>query len=341
MSFEDDSPTLVTGGTSEERPDGTTRTTRDDGSVVQTDPAGNVIYDSRTGEGGHSEAGSDTNSNAGTTDDDTSGGSDDTDDGNDDGSDGSDGTDTALTTGEGGPISPETQAALDFMGYSGVRITRAGTAGPDYGQGDPGASGDTGGGDTGGGGSSSGDGSHPEPMTTGEGGAVLVDPGTRNPTAGPDYAPGIPGDSPDGPVGTGTHEPVTGGPGMDPTVAMDAGGSGRAAATEPPALADDFSTNIMGGLAAPASAMDVASAAPVARVEEAPPSEVAPVGQVDAPAAGLDLSAHEASLEIAPAAMDAPQMEQPVLEQLDPGFAAVEPPPDAGGLDSMEGGPLP
>jgi hypothetical protein len=122
------------------------------------------------------------------------------------------GGDTELTTGEDAPMSARTKAALGLLGVSDVTITRPKTAGPDYGKGDPGASGDTGGGDAGGSGGSSGDGSHPEPMTTGEGGSVLVDPGSRNPTAGPDHAPGVPGDSPDGPVGGGTHGPVTGGP---------------------------------------------------------------------------------------------------------------------------------
>jgi hypothetical protein len=353
MSFEDDAPTLVTGGTSEQRPDGTTRTSRDDGSVVQTDAAGDVIYDSRTGEGGHSEAGSDTNSDTGTTDDDTSGGSDagttDTPDTTDD---------TTLTTGEDAPMSARTKAALDFLGYSDTPISRPGTAGPEYGQGDPGAGGDTGGGGAGGAGGSSGDGSHPEPMTTGEGGSVLVDPGSRNPTAGPDYAPGIPGDIPDAPVGTGTHGPVAGGPGMDPTIAAGVDGGSRAAATDSPALADDFSTTIMGGLTSSTTdqgiiIVDTGSIAPVemSTTHEAPALAVAemalppadqaewkldPAGREDAPAGGFDLAGQGAAFEVAPAAFEAPQMDQPALEQLDPGVGAQQPPPDASGMGQMD-----
>ena len=356
MSFENDAPTLVTGGTSEQRPDGTTRTTRDDGSVVQTDAAGNVIYDSRTGEGGHSEAGSDTSSDTGTTDDDTSGGS----DGGSTDTTATSGTadDTALTTGEDAPMSARTKAALDFFGYPETTITRAGTAGPDYGQGDPGASGDTGGGDAGGGGGSSADGSNPEPMTTGEGGSVLVDQGIRNPTAGPDYAPGIPGDSPDAPVGTGTHGPVAGGPGMDPTIAAVAGGGSRAAETDSPAFADDFSTTIMGGLTSSTTdqgiiIVDTGSLAPVemsttheapalAVVEMAlPPTEsdemkIGSVAHDDAAVGGFDLAGQGAALDVDPGAFEAPQMDQPALEQLDPGLGAHEQPPDASDMGHMD-----
>jgi uncharacterized protein involved in copper resistance len=114
-----------------------------------------------------------------------------------------------------------------------------------------------------------------------------------------------------------------------------------ATAGTPAASADDFSTSILGGLAAPASSLNVAAPAPVALQAEPVPVEAAPVGQVDATASGFDLSAHEASLEIAPAAMEAPQMEQPAIEQLDPGLAANEPPPDAAGLDPLGGSPLP
>ena len=344
MSFEDESPTLVTGGTSEQRSDGTTRTTREDGSVVQTDATGNVIYDSRTGQGGTSEAGSDTNPGAGATDDDSSGGADDgsgdgSDGGSDDGSDDTDddadegATGTALTTGEDAPMSARTKSALGFLGVSDDTIDRPEAAGPDYGQGDPGASGDTGGGgggsgDTGGG--SSGDGSQPEPMTTGDSSPIIQDPGDRNPTAGPDFVRGDPGDAGDAVVGGGGGGGGTAGgaPGMDPTIAAGAGTD--RAATASPAFADDFSASVMGGVAAPAEvsathaapalsgdiaavAPDVAETAP-APVEVAPaPVEVAPapveVAQVETDV--QDLPASHAAAVVAPEAFEAPEMEAP------------------------------
>jgi hypothetical protein len=382
---------------------GRTQTTSSDGTMVVTGADGTVEvtmsgadFEETSKPSGDTTSG-DTTSDDTTSDDTTSGDTTSGDTTTDD---------TGLTTGEGGPISPNTKAALDFLGYPETTITRAGTAGPDYGQGDPGASGDTGGGDAGGGGSS-GDGSNPEPMTTGEGGSVLVDPGTRNPTAGPDVGPGIPGESPEVIGGVVPHGPVTGGPGMDPTIAMggfatdratvgsslDAKPSGvaasaaevadtRAATTDTPAFADDFSTSIMGGLAAPAevtasyaartTSMDLAAVAPAIAEAELPPVgsdemkigsvahddvaaggfdlsakgaafEIAPVAidaHKEATAGAIDLSAHEQAVEVAPRAVEAPPMEAPVLEHVDP-VAALEPPPDESGLDQMEGGPLP
>jgi hypothetical protein len=140
------------------------------------------------------------------------------------------------------------------------------------------------------------------------------------------------------------------------------------ATTSVPSLADDFSTSIMGGMAAPietsgihaasAVSMDVAAAAPAvseaepAPIETAPldsasteaapieaaPIQAAPVTDHAAAAGGIDLSAHSAAVEIASAAVEAPPMDQPELAQFDPGPSANEPPPDAS--DAMDG-PLP
>ena len=94
------------------------------------------------------------------------------------------------TTGEDVPLSAHAKATLAFLGVSDTLISRAGTAGPDYAQGDPGGGGGGGGApDVEGGGYTD-----PNPDATGP---ILRDPGDRPPVAGPDYAPGIPGEGGD------------------------------------------------------------------------------------------------------------------------------------------------
>jgi alpha-tubulin suppressor-like RCC1 family protein len=106
------------------------------------------------------------------------------------------------TTGEGGPISPRTKAALALLGFSDVKITRTPTAGPDYASGIPGDSGSSDGGVV----------RNPkqEPRTTGDDLLTLRDPKYRTPAAGPDYSPGVPGDD-------GGTPSVSGGSGGNPS----------------------------------------------------------------------------------------------------------------------------
>jgi hypothetical protein len=119
-----------------------------------------------------------------------------------------------------------------------------------------------------------------------------------------------------------------------------------------PALADDFSTSIMGGLdapvetsgldAAPTVSMDLAAAAPAGAEAQLPPTDqdemkIGSVAHGDAAAGGFDLAGQEAPLEMAPAALEAPQMDQPAFEvdsaafeapQMDqPAFEQVDPRP--------------
>lgn len=185
MNFEDDAPTLVTGGSTEQRSDGTNRTIREDGSVVQTDSEGNVIYDSREAADETTAAGSGDG-----TDSDGDEETEDTDDSDD--SDGTSGTDgTTRTTGEDPPMSSRTRAALALLGVEGAAMTRPAKAGPDYGPRIPGESAAPGPGDAV---VRSPEDQEPRPAEPFDG-QIALDPKNRKPTAGPDFGPGIPGES--------------------------------------------------------------------------------------------------------------------------------------------------
>ena len=112
----------------------------------------------------------------------------------------------------------------------------------------------------------------------------------------------------------------------------------------------DFTASIMGGLAAPAEmsatleapalSMDLAAAAPAVAEAGLPPTELDEmktwsVAGDDATAGDFDLSAQGAAFEFAPVAIEA-HKDQPVLEQLDPGLSAEEPPPDASDVGQMD-----
>jgi hypothetical protein len=146
------------------------------------------------------------------------------DDGSDDDGSGDDpddgGTGTAMTTGEGEPLSAHEKAALSMLGALDPAITRAPMAGPESGQGVPG---DDGGATDGGGGDGGGrrgplDGVL-DPMEP-DGPSVQLAPVTVNAptTAGPDLGPTIPGSD------NGAGDP--GGTGGGTGGGMDGGGMG-------------------------------------------------------------------------------------------------------------------
>ena len=281
--------------------------TRDaDGNVTGTETTTNT-YDAN----GDLVSSTTTTNGEDTTDDTDSG--DDTTDDTDSGDDTTDDTDdTVLTTGEDVPMDAHTRAALALLGVPGVTIDRPETAGPDYGQGDPG---------DGSGGAPSGepaaDGAKPEPRTTGDVGPITQDPGDRPPTAGPEFG--------------------SGDPGVDPYAMGDFSASIMGGVDAPAETA--------GTLAAPAVSVDVAAVdhatvAPAVMEAELPPVESAemkfgPVAQDDAAADDFDLSVQGAELELAPVAVEA-HKEQPGLELPDAGLSAPEPPPDAPGMEEMD-----